>query len=67
MFPAETKSDRGPSIARSCLASYTLLRMSEDLLTDLNDEQRAAVTYGEGPLFISAGVKAVHGEKPEDV
>ena len=41
--------------------------MSEDLLTDLNEEQRAAVTYGEGPLLIIAGAKAVHGKKPEDV
>jgi hypothetical protein len=40
--------------------------MSEDLLTDLNDEQRA-VTHGEEPLLIIAGVKAVHGKKPEDV
>ncbi|MCK4356159.1 UvrD-helicase domain-containing protein, partial [Candidatus Bipolaricaulota bacterium] len=30
--------------------------MSEDLLADLNEEQRAAVTYGEGPLLIIAGV-----------
>lgn len=30
--------------------------MSHDLLTDLNDEQRAAVTHGAGPLLVIAGV-----------
>ncbi len=32
------------------------LAMSNDLLSDLNQQQRAAVTYGEGPLLILAGV-----------
>ena len=30
--------------------------MSDDLISDLNQQQRAAVTYGEGPLLILAGV-----------
>jgi len=30
--------------------------MSEQLLSDLNEAQREAVTYGEGPLLIIAGV-----------
>jgi len=30
--------------------------MSEDSLSDLNKQQRAAVTHGEGPLMILAGV-----------
>ncbi len=30
--------------------------MSSDLLSDLNDEQRTAVTHGAGPLLVIAGV-----------
>ncbi len=30
--------------------------MSADLLSDLNDAQRAAVTFGDGPLLVLAGV-----------
>lgn len=39
---------------QTCL--YTVTTMAEvDLLADLNPEQKAAVTHGEGPLMIVAG------------